>query len=96
MALATAWWSLSRGHRVRAFAATCCATLAPVLLVGFGHYPYVLATKAGAGLSVAEAAADGATLQILTSFGVALIPVILAYQAWSWWALRARTTGSYF
>ncbi|WP_327581531.1 cytochrome d ubiquinol oxidase subunit II [Nonomuraea sp. NBC_00507] len=95
-ALVAAWWSLSRGHRIRAFAATCCATVAPVLLVGAGQYPYVLATKAGAGLSVAEAAADGTTLQILTAFGVVLIPVILAYQAWSWWAFRTRTTGSYF
>ncbi|NUW35739.1 cytochrome d ubiquinol oxidase subunit II [Nonomuraea sp. SMC257] len=95
-ALVAARWSLSRGHRVRAFAATCCATVAPVLLVGAGQYPYVLATEAGAGLSVAEAAADGATLQILTAFGVVLIPVILAYQAWSWWVFRARTAGGYF
>ena len=95
-ALVAAWWSLSRGHRIRAFAATCCATVVPVLLVGAGQHPYVLATKAGAGLSVAEAAADGSTLQILTVFGVVLIPTILAYQAWSWWAFRARTAGSYF
>ncbi|TMR95998.1 cytochrome d ubiquinol oxidase subunit II [Nonomuraea basaltis] len=95
-ALVAAWWSLSRGHRIRAFAATCCATVAPVLLVGAGQYPYVLATKAGAGLSVAEAAADGTTLQILTAFGVVLIPVILAYQAWNWWAFRTRTASSYF
>ncbi|GAA2277247.1 cytochrome d ubiquinol oxidase subunit II [Nonomuraea roseoviolacea subsp. roseoviolacea] len=95
-ALAAARWALTRGHRVRAFAATCAATLAPVLLVGAGQYPYVLATGAGAGLSVAEAAADGATLRILTVFGVVLVPVILAYQAWSWWALRVRTAGGFF
>lgn len=49
-ALVTAWWSLSRGRRIRAFAATCCATVALVLLVGAGQYPYVLATKAGGGI----------------------------------------------
>ncbi|MBN6053077.1 cytochrome d ubiquinol oxidase subunit II, partial [Nonomuraea sp. RK-328] len=68
----------------------------PVLVVGAGQYPYVPAARAGAGLSVAEAAADGATLQILTAFGVVLIPTILAYQAWSWWTFRTRTAGSYF
>lgn len=26
----------------------------------------------------------------------ALLRTILAYQAWSWWAFRARTAGSYF
>ncbi|MFI1884777.1 cytochrome d ubiquinol oxidase subunit II [Streptomyces jumonjinensis] len=90
-ALAAAWHWLSHGHRARAFAATCCATLLPVLLVGAGHYPYVLIDSAGTGLTVHEAAADGATLKILTVFGVVVIPVILAYQTWSWWAFRGRT-----
>ncbi|MGY0056405.1 cytochrome d ubiquinol oxidase subunit II [Streptomyces sp. LZ34] len=90
-ALAGAWWYLSRGHHGRAFVATCCATALPVLLVGAGHYPYVLVSSAGAGLTVHKAVTDGATLKILTAFGVVLIPVILAYQTWSWWAFRGRT-----
>lgn len=91
-ALAGAWWFLSHGHHIRAFAATCCATALPVLLVGAGQYPYVLiSTTPSAGLTIQEAAADGATLKILAAFGVVLIPVILAYQTWSWWAFRGRT-----
>ncbi|MBO8193906.1 cytochrome d ubiquinol oxidase subunit II [Streptomyces oryzae] len=90
-ALAGAWWWLSRERHGRAFAATCCATVLPVLLVGAGHYPYVLASSSGAGLTVRQAVTDGATLKILTAFGVVLIPVILAYQTWSWWAFRGRT-----
>ncbi|WPO75471.1 MULTISPECIES: cytochrome d ubiquinol oxidase subunit II [unclassified Streptomyces] len=90
-ALAGAWWSLSRGHGVRAFAATSCATALPVLLVGAGHYPYVLTDAAGGGLTIHHAVTDGATLKILSAFGVFLIPVILAYQAWSWWVFRGRT-----
>ncbi|MFI0975450.1 cytochrome d ubiquinol oxidase subunit II [Streptomyces sp. NPDC021093] len=90
-ALTGAWWCLSRGHRVRAFAATCCAVLLPVLLVGAGHYPYVLIDSAGGGMTIHQAVTDGVTLQILTVFGVVLVPVILAYQSWSWWAFRGRT-----
>ncbi|WP_184576194.1 cytochrome d ubiquinol oxidase subunit II [Streptomyces zagrosensis] len=90
-ALAGAWWHLSRGHHIRAFAATCCATALPVLLVGAGHYPYVLISSSGAGMTLHQAVTDGATLTILTAFGVVLIPVILAYQTWSWWAFRGRT-----
>ncbi|QEU89775.1 cytochrome d ubiquinol oxidase subunit II [Streptomyces kanamyceticus] len=90
-ALAGAWWSLSRGHRVRAFAATCCATALPVLLVGAGHYPYLLISSAGTGLTIDHAVTDDATLKILSVFGVLVVPVILAYQSWSWWAFRGRT-----
>ncbi|MGW3206102.1 cytochrome d ubiquinol oxidase subunit II [Streptomyces sp. NPDC001135] len=90
-ALGAAWWSLSRGHRVRAFTATCCAVLLPVPLVGAGHYPYVLTSASESGLTVHEAVTDAATLKILTGFGVVLVPVVLAYQAWSWWAFRGRT-----
>ncbi|MFD9905084.1 cytochrome d ubiquinol oxidase subunit II [Streptomyces sp. NPDC059063] len=90
-ALTGAWWSLSHGHHVRAFVATCCATALPVLLVGAGHYPYVLISSAGSGLTVGHAVTDDATLKILSVFGVLVVPVILAYQAWSWWAFRGRT-----
>lgn len=90
-ALAGAWWSCSRGHRVRAFAATCCATALPVLLVGAGHHPYLLISSAGEGLTVDHAVTDDATLKILSAFGVLVVPVILAYQAWSWWVFRGRT-----
>ncbi|GHE09565.1 cytochrome d ubiquinol oxidase subunit II [Streptomyces alanosinicus] len=90
-ALAGAWWYLSQGHPVRGFAATCCATLLPVALVGAGHYPYVLISSAGAGLTIGQAVTDGATLKILSAFGVVLIPTIIAYQTWSWRAFRGRT-----
>ncbi|WP_306456200.1 cytochrome d ubiquinol oxidase subunit II [Streptomyces sp. Ag82_G6-1] len=91
MALTGAWWCLSRGRHGRAFAATCCATMLPVPIVGAGHYPYVLISSSGPGMTVGEAVTDGATLRILTVFGIVLIPVILAYQTWSWWAFRGRT-----
>ncbi|TDC21009.1 cytochrome d ubiquinol oxidase subunit II [Streptomyces sp. 8K308] len=90
-ALAGAWWCLSCGRFGRAFVATCCATVLPVLLVGAGQYPYVLVSSSGAGMTVHEAVTDGATLKLLTAFGGVLIPVILAYQTWSWWAFRGRT-----
>ncbi|MBC9724082.1 cytochrome d ubiquinol oxidase subunit II [Streptomyces sp. TRM68367] len=90
-ALAAAWRSLSRGRTGAAFTATCCAALTPVPLLGFAHYPYVLASRSGAGLTVGQAAADDATLTVLSAFGVLVIPAILAYQAWSWWVFRGRT-----
>ncbi|WP_275461206.1 cytochrome d ubiquinol oxidase subunit II [Streptomyces noursei] len=90
-ACAGAWWFLTHGHRTAAFAATCCATLLPVPLVFAGHYPYLMTTPSGAGLTIDEAVTDQATLTILSAFGVLVVPAILAYQAWSWWAFRGRT-----
>ncbi|CAL9654844.1 cytochrome d ubiquinol oxidase subunit II [Streptomyces sp. enrichment culture] len=90
--LAGAWWAVGRGHRVRAFAGTCLAVVLLVLLIGAGQHPYLLAGADGtAGLTVDEAVTDGATLKILTGFGLVLIPVILAYQTMSWWVFRGRT-----
>ncbi len=90
-ALAAGWWFLTRGNDVLAFTATCLATALPVLLVGAGQYPYLLSASSGGGITVDEAVADGATLKLLIGFGVVIIPVILAYQAWSWYAFRGRT-----
>ncbi|MEU5775960.1 cytochrome d ubiquinol oxidase subunit II [Streptomyces venezuelae] len=89
--VAAAWWHLHRGHGVLAFAATCTATALPVLLLGAGQYPYLLITHAGAGLDIEHAVTDDATLKILSGFGVLVVPTILAYQFWSWWAFRGRT-----
>lgn len=90
-ALAGAWWHFARGNDISAFAATCCATALPVLLLGAGHYPYLLISSAGEGLTIGHAVTDGTTLKILSAFGALVVPTILAYQTWSWWAFRGRT-----
>ncbi|MFF7453485.1 cytochrome d ubiquinol oxidase subunit II [Kitasatospora sp. NPDC008115] len=90
-ALAAGRWFLTRGRDALAFTATCAATALPVPLIGAGQYPYLLTATSGAGLTVDEAVADGATLRLLLGFGVLVVPVILGYQAWSWWAFRGRT-----
>ncbi|POX52025.1 cytochrome d ubiquinol oxidase subunit II [Streptomyces sp. Ru71] len=91
VAIAAAWWAVTQSHRVRAFVATSCATVLPVLLLGAGQYPYLLTTSAGAGLHIDEAVADDTTLRLLAGFGIVVIPLILAYQAMSWWVFRGRT-----
>ncbi len=92
LALVAARWALTQSRSGRAFAATCGAAALPVVVVGAGLYPFLLVSSAGRrfGMTVAEAAADETTLRLLTAFGVVLIPLILAYQFWSWWAFRGR------
>jgi cytochrome d ubiquinol oxidase subunit II len=90
-AFGAAWWFFSTARDARAFTATALAAALPVLLVGAGHYPYLLISSAGHGLDVGHAVTDDATLKILSVFGILLLPTILAYQAWSWWVFRGRT-----
>ncbi|MDJ0466231.1 cytochrome d ubiquinol oxidase subunit II [Streptomyces sp. H27-C3] len=101
VALAAARLALTKGRSGRAFAATCCAAALPVLLIGAAQYPYVLVSTEAErfGMTATEGAADGATLGLLMGFGVVLIPVIVAYQFWSWWVFRGRVdhrTPTYF
>jgi len=44
------------------------------------------------GLTVAEAASGPYTLTVMTWIGVAVLPFVLAYQAWTYWVFRKRLT----
>ncbi|MFW5418778.1 cytochrome d ubiquinol oxidase subunit II [Nocardiopsis sp. CNT-189] len=81
-------------RRRRPGAGFACTSAAMALLAvapGVAHFPYVLASSTGpGGMSLADAAADGATLAVLSGFGVAVVPLMLAYQAAGWWAFRGR------
>lgn len=100
-ALAVAHWASARGRCGLAFGMTSCAAALPVPLVGAGLFPYLLASsvREEPGLTVAEAAADPATLRILLVFAATVVPLILLFQFWNWWAFRGRvdeTTPRYF
>ncbi|MEU4548336.1 cytochrome d ubiquinol oxidase subunit II [Nonomuraea dietziae] len=52
-----------------------------------------LGVLAGAELDLAASAADATTLSLLVPVTLALIPFLVAAQAWVWWTFRARVTG---
>ncbi|MGV9776834.1 cytochrome d ubiquinol oxidase subunit II [Streptosporangium sp. NPDC003464] len=95
LALVVAVVALSRGGARTAFAATCCAAALPVLIAGLGLYPDLLVSTGGGAyrLAVPEAAADAATLQLLLPLGTLVIPLLIAFQAFNWWAFRGRVDG---
>jgi cytochrome bd ubiquinol oxidase subunit II len=41
-------------------------------------------------VTVAEAAADGATLRLLGWPALPLVPALIGFKAMSWWAFRGR------
>jgi cytochrome bd ubiquinol oxidase subunit II len=85
---------LARGREGRAFAATTVAVAALVATLFATLYPYVLPDAADPhrGLTVAAAAAGPYTLGVLSAIAAAFLPVVLAYQAWTYWVFRRRVT----
>lgn len=47
---------------------------------------------AGAALPLVRSAADGATLALLVPALLVVTPLLVAVQAWTWWAFRRRVT----
>jgi cytochrome d ubiquinol oxidase subunit II len=43
-------------------------------------------------LTLSQAASSPYTLKVMTVVAVVMVPVVLAYQAWSYWVFRARLT----
>jgi cytochrome d ubiquinol oxidase subunit II len=80
----------------RAFAATAIAIVATTVTLFGVLYPNVLpSTLDPAGtLTTVNAASTPYTLRIMTWVAVAMTPVVLCYQAWSYWVFRGRITRS--
>jgi cytochrome d ubiquinol oxidase subunit II len=83
-----------RGRSGRSFTATTVAIVA-VAVTQFGSlYPDVLpsTTDPAFSLTVVNAASTPYTLTIMTWVAAVVTPVVLAYQAWTFWVFRRRLT----
>ena len=72
-------------HRCRRSAACsrrCSPTLYPTLLIS--------TTEPAFSLTVENAAASSYSLQVMTIVAAVLVPLVLAYQGWTYWVFRAR------
>lgn len=94
-ALVVAGGALARGRPGVGFAATSVALVGPVALVGLALWPYALVSTVdpAASLTVADAAASGPTLRLLSWLAVPLVPALLSFQVMSWWIFRGRIDG---
>ncbi|MEV4758051.1 cytochrome d ubiquinol oxidase subunit II [Micromonospora sp. NPDC049559] len=94
-ALLVAGRALARRRHGLAFTATALALAVPVLLVGAATWPYALVSTVdpAASLTVADAAASGPTLRLLSWLMAPLLPALLGFQAMCWWAFRGRIDG---
>jgi cytochrome d ubiquinol oxidase subunit II len=75
-----------------AFAAGGAAVVMLVVTLFATLWPNVLNSSGdpGLALSIAEAASTNYTLGVMTVVAAVLTPVVLAYQAWTYWVFRRR------
>ncbi len=67
------------------------AIVGAVALIFGGLYPNVMPAIDGVNnLTVADASSSQYTLGVMTWVAVALTPIVLAYQAWTYWVFRKR------
>ncbi len=94
-ALALAVLAALRGREGWAFTATATA-MAGLAVVLFGSlFPQVMpsTTDPALALTVANASSAPYTLGIMTWIAAIFLPLVLAYQSWSYWVFRRRLGG---
>ncbi|MBZ0283852.1 MAG: cytochrome d ubiquinol oxidase subunit II [Anaerolineae bacterium] len=68
-------------------------TVAGVVALIFGTlFPRVMPSTLGFDLTIYNASSSAYTLQVMTVIALTLVPIVLLYQAWTYWVFRKRLT----
>ena len=79
------------GHRdVSPFLAAIALFVLSYIGLGISFYPYIVPPS----LTIRSAAAPNSSLEFLLVGAVVLVPLILAYTAWSYWVFRGKIDAS--
>lgn len=82
-----------RGREGWAFAGTAVTSVLLPPFVFACLWPNVLPGRDGSrSLSIADAASSPYTLKVMTVVALAITPVVIGYQAWTYWLFRQRLT----
>ncbi|EWS82531.1 cytochrome d ubiquinol oxidase subunit II [Brachybacterium phenoliresistens] len=95
LALGAVLPAVRAGRERLAFAATAVAIAAATVQLFAGLFPSVLpaANDPALSLTVANASSSEHTLLVMTVVTAILLPLVIAYQAWSYWVFRHRISG---
>ena len=97
VALVAAWAGASAGRHGWAFVANAVAIVAAVVLIFGAMFPEVMPAinDPANSLTVDNASSSDYTLNVMTWVAVVLTPIVLAYQAWTYWVFRKRISTSH-
>lgn len=91
--LATGYFINKRRYG-RAFIGTGLTVVGVVALIFGTLFPRVMPSSLGFDLTIYNASSSAYTLQVMTVVALTLVPIVLAYQAWTYWVFRKRLTAS--
>ncbi|PVE94608.1 MULTISPECIES: cytochrome d ubiquinol oxidase subunit II [unclassified Microbacterium] len=85
-----------RGRDGRAFTAGAATVLFAVVMLFFALFPFVMPSTIDPAysLTIANASSTPYTLQIMSWTALIALPLVIAYQTWTYWIFRKRVTRS--
>ena len=81
------FWSLRRRRHATPFLAALAIFALCLAGLGVSLFPYVVPPT----ISIWDAAAPTASLRFMLPGVLVMVPIILAYTAWSYWVFRGKT-----
>jgi len=90
--LIASWISNARGREGWAFGFGAFTIVTAVLAVWFALFPYVMpsTTDPAGALTIENASSTDYTLTIMSWAALVFLPLVLAYQGWTYWVFRKR------
>ncbi len=76
----------------RAFAGTGLTIVGIVALIFGTLFPRVMPSTLGFDLTIYNASSSPYTLQVMSVIALTVVPIVLLYQAWTYWVFRKRLT----
>jgi cytochrome d ubiquinol oxidase subunit II len=94
LALLVVFWQLRAQREGWSFALTALAIVAAVVTIFLALFPRVLisSTDPKFNLTIYNASSTPYTLTIMTVVAVIFVPIVLAYQGWTYWVFRKRVS----
>ena len=91
-------WAVVRGHEGWAFTATTIAIALSIITIFVDLYPRVMvsSTNPAYSLTVYNSASTPYSLKVMTVVALVLLPIVLAYQAWTYYVFRRRISDKSF
>jgi cytochrome d ubiquinol oxidase subunit II len=91
-------WSLVRDHQGWAFTATTVTIGISIVAIFVDLYPRVMvsSTNPAFSLTVRNSASTPYSLKVMTVIALVLLPIVLAYQGWTYYVFRRRISDQSF
>lgn len=93
--VALAYWLVRGGSSGLALAANALTIILSTTALFWGLFPRVMNSSLDPqySLTIYNASSSPYTLKVMTIVALTLVPVVLAYQAWTYWVFRKRLSG---